>query len=113
MSNRGRYGWQVTAVVVWLLLVVIGATLVRGWNRNRVRKQYLSLNDEERRSPGSKQGGSVWEGNGMQRAPNGRVGKTALQQAIASQEDKLTGGAAHAGQTGKTSILKAEAAVGK
>ena len=43
-----EYGWQITAVFIWLLVVVGGAFAVRGVTKYRRRKEYLTLNDDLR-----------------------------------------------------------------
>jgi len=108
-SARGpwqEYGWQITAVFIWLFVVVGGAFAVRGITKYRKRKQYLTLNDDLRSEQASRDVGDAY---GLARSGNGRVGNQQRRAAIARQEESLTG--VHSANKPTTKLLKTEKAV--
>eukprot|EP00729_Bicosta_minor_P018806 gene18806-5426_t len=106
-----EYGWQITAVFIWLLVVVGGAFAVRGVTKYRRRKEYLTLNDDLRSEQAQRDEGEVYQSI-LARSGNGRVGNEQRRAAIARQEESLSGGV-HSANAAKTNILRTEAAVAK
>lgn len=111
-SQRGpwqEYGWQITAVFIWLAVVVGGAFAVRGVTKYRKRKNYLTLNDDLRSEQASRETGGEAYQSVLGRSGNGRVGNQQRRAAIARQEESLTG--VHSASAATTKILQTEKAV--